>query len=348
MDLEIRHLKVVCAIADTGSVTKAAALLGLAQPALTAQLQRIERILGGPLFERDRRGARPTALGELVLSRARVLLPAMKGLEDEAARLAGAGGSLARYRFGSVNSPILGGLVHRLAAERPEAQISTYGSWSAEELVRMALGGRLDFVLCGACGDSVPSGEPGMVWRAVAVDPVFVMLPETHPLAAQPEIALADLAGEQWAAARGDGCFGDCFVAACARAGFTPRTIYEADSRGCLDLVDSGEAVGLCQAATRPLAGLVARPLEGAPLRWRLMLGWCAEGHAVAVADPVFRHAVASYTDLLVRNGPYRAWLQDHPGFGSQEVAEGAGEEPAAVGPYGFGRRAEATYAPRV
>jgi DNA-binding transcriptional LysR family regulator len=67
MNLELRHLRVVCAIAETGSLTKAAAQLGLAQPALTAQLQRIERALGGPLFERDRRGARPTALGELVL-----------------------------------------------------------------------------------------------------------------------------------------------------------------------------------------------------------------------------------------------------------------------------------------
>src|ERR1700750_2460841 len=91
MNLELRHLKVVVAIAETGSVTKAASQLGLAPPALTAQLQRIERTLGGPLFERDRRGARPTALGELVLSRARVLLPAMKGLQDEAARLAGSG-----------------------------------------------------------------------------------------------------------------------------------------------------------------------------------------------------------------------------------------------------------------
>jgi len=89
MNLELRHLRVVCAIAETGSVTKAASQLGLAQPALTAQLQRIERAVSGPLFERDRRGARPTALGELVLSRARVLLPAMKGLQDEGARLAG-------------------------------------------------------------------------------------------------------------------------------------------------------------------------------------------------------------------------------------------------------------------
>lgn len=344
MDLEIRHLKVVCAIADTGSVTKAAALLGLAQPALTAQLQRIERILGGPLFERDRRGARPTALGELVLSRARVLLGAMKGLEDEAARLAGAGEAMARYRFGSVNSPILGGLVHRLAAERPQVQVSTHGSWSAEELARMVLNGRLDYVLCGACGESVPSGAPGMAWRAVSVDPVFVMLPETHALAARPEIALADLAGEQWAVARGDGCFGDCFVAACARAGFTPRTIYEADPNGCLDLVDSGEAVGLCQAATRPVAGLVARPLAGAPLRWRLMLGWYAEGPAARFADMVFGHAVASYTDMLARNRDYRSWLRDHPVFGAQDAV---GDEPAGGGD-GSGGPAAAPYAPTV
>ena len=117
MNLELRHLKVVCAIAETGSVTKAASLLGLAQPALTAQLQRIERTLGGPLFERDRRGARPTALGELVLSRARVLLPAMKGLQDEAARLAGAGSddAMSRYRIGTIGGPVVGGLVHRLS-----------------------------------------------------------------------------------------------------------------------------------------------------------------------------------------------------------------------------------------
>src|SRR3954454_16119118 len=116
MELELRHLRVVCAIADAGSVTKAASVLGLAQPALTAQLQRIERALGGALFERDRRGARATALGELVLSRARVLLPAMKGLQDEAARLAGAGddAAMSRYRIGAAGGPVIGGLVARL------------------------------------------------------------------------------------------------------------------------------------------------------------------------------------------------------------------------------------------
>ncbi|MFC7587759.1 LysR family transcriptional regulator [Nonomuraea antimicrobica] len=88
MDLELRHLRIVRAVADAGSVSKAASLLGLAQPALTAQLKRIERVLGGALFERDRHGARPTRLGELVLARARVLLPAAKELQEEAVRFA--------------------------------------------------------------------------------------------------------------------------------------------------------------------------------------------------------------------------------------------------------------------
>jgi len=42
MELELRHLRVICAVAEAGSVTTAAATLGLAQPALTAQLRRIE------------------------------------------------------------------------------------------------------------------------------------------------------------------------------------------------------------------------------------------------------------------------------------------------------------------
>src|SRR5688572_29474407 len=237
MNLELRHLKVVCAIAETGSVTKAASLLGLAQPALTAQLQRIERTLGGPLFERDRRGARPTALGELVLARARVLLPAMKGLQDEAALLAGRSTGLTRYRVGAVNGPIIGGLVHRLSADQPQAQVSTYTSWYADELAQMVLAGKLDFAIVGTCGDAAPPPADGLAWQVLAVDAVFVLLPEAHPQAAKDEVELADLGEEQWVAAPGDGCFGDCFAAACARAGFTPRKLYETDVSGGIDLV---------------------------------------------------------------------------------------------------------------
>ena len=50
VELEVRHLRAVCAIADHGSVHKAARQLGVTQPSLTTQLARIERALGGRLF----------------------------------------------------------------------------------------------------------------------------------------------------------------------------------------------------------------------------------------------------------------------------------------------------------
>jgi DNA-binding transcriptional LysR family regulator len=324
MNLELRHLKVVCAIAETGSVTKAASLLGLAQPALTAQLQRIERTLGGPLFERDRRGARPTALGELVLSRARVLLPAMKGLQDEAARLAGSGTDenvMTRYRIGAIGGPVIGGMVHRLSEAQPDAQISTHASYYVEELCGMVLAGKLDYAQVGVCGDAIPSADYGMVWQTIAVDAVCVLMPEDHPAAKGVDVDLAELAEEQWVAGTGDGCFADCFAACCARSGFTPRRMLETDIRGCVDMVESGLALALCQPTFRPPAGLTHRPLQGAPLRWRQVLGWHPDSTAARVAPRLMTMAAETYNEVVARNPLYIEWLEDYPQLGGAHLA---------------------------
>jgi DNA-binding transcriptional LysR family regulator len=323
MNLELRHLKVVCAIAETGSVTKAASQLGLAQPALTAQLQRIERTLGGPLFERDRRGARPTALGELVLARARVLLPAMKGLQDEAARLAGSGTDenvMTRYRIGAIGGPVIGGMVHRLSTAQPDAQITTHASYYVDDLANMVLAGKLDFAQVGVCGDAIPSADYGLVWQTIAVDGVCVLMQEDHPNAKGIDVDLAELASEQWVAGTGDGCFGDCFAAACARAGFTPRRMLETDIRGCVDMVESGLAIGLCQPTFRAPAGLTHRPLRGAPLRWRYVLGWHPDSPAALVAPQLMEMAQEAYIEVAERNPSYLEWRAGYPHLG---VADG-------------------------
>lgn len=79
-DLELRHLRAVCAIAEEGSVTKAATRLGLTQPAMSAQLRTVELIIGGRLFERTTNGSVPTDLGRQVVDTARRVL-------DEVGRL---------------------------------------------------------------------------------------------------------------------------------------------------------------------------------------------------------------------------------------------------------------------
>ncbi|MFF5445308.1 LysR family transcriptional regulator [Streptomyces sp. NPDC012888] len=299
MDLELRHLKTVRAIAEAGSLTRAATALGLAQPALSAQLKRIERALGGELFRRGRDGVRATALGELVLDRARVVLPALCELQEEAVRFAraGAGG----YRLGGTHGPLLGGLVDRIARAEPGVPVTTHTSWSEREIAGGVAEGRLDFALIGVCGESAPP-EPGrLAWLEVARDPVYVMLAADHPLAGRREVGLAELAAEAWTDVPGDGCFGDCFAAACVRAGFAPLCVYETDTASCVHLVQVGRAVGLCRATFPATPGLVTRPLAGTPLVWRHLLGWHPAAGAAGRAAAVLEHARAAHTEALAR-----------------------------------------------
>ncbi|MFJ5708563.1 LysR substrate-binding domain-containing protein [Streptomyces sp. NPDC093105] len=300
MDLELRHLKTVRAIADAGSLTRAATALGLAQPALSAQLKRIERALGGALFTRGRDGVRATALGDLVLDRARVVLPAVSGLQEEAVRFARDGA--AGHRLGGTHGPLLGGLVDRLARAEPDAGVTTYTSWSEREVARGVVAGRLDFALVGVCGESSPPEAGRLAWTEVARDPVYVMLATGHPLAGRPQVALAELAAEEWTDVPGDGCFGDCFAAACVRAGFTPARVYETDTASCVHLVQVGRAVGLCRATFPATPGIVTRPLTGAPLLWRHLLGWHPEGRAAARSAAVLTHARAAHAEALARS----------------------------------------------
>ncbi|WP_329235324.1 MULTISPECIES: LysR family transcriptional regulator [unclassified Streptomyces] len=317
MELELRHLRAVRAIADTGSLTKAAASLGLAQPALSAQLRRIEKALGGPLFDRDHTGARPTPLGELVLERARVVLPAVSGLQEEAVRFANAWATVERFRLGGTHGPLLGGLVDRLAAAHPTAPVTTHTAWSVGEIASLLIDGRLDFALIGACGESPPPMADRLVWEVIGIDPVFVMLPEDHPLAGEQELGLSALADECWADVPGDGCFADCFTAACARAGFTPVSVYETDTASVVHLVQVGRAIGLCRATFPPTPGLVTRPLTGSPLSWRHLLGRHPRSLAAgAAAGAVTGHTRSAYAEAVRRSDSYAGWLAAHPRFG--------------------------------
>ncbi len=328
MELELRHLRAICAIADTGSLTKAAASLGLAQPALSTQLKRIERALGGPLFVRDRTGARPTPLGELVLDRARVLLPAVRELQEEAVRFANAWAHIQRFRIGGTHGPLLGGLIDRLATAHPSAPVSTYTSWSVQELSTMVVEGRLDYALVGVWGQSPPPVADQLTWQPIGTDPVFVMLVEDHPLPGEVELKLSALASESWTNVPGDGCFGDCFAAACARAGFTPVSVFETDTASCVHLVQVGSAVGLCRATFPPTPGVVIRPLAGAPLSWRHMIGWHPGAPAADTAPAVAGHARATHADAVRRSEPYATWLRSHArcsaAFGTATVGPAA------------------------
>ncbi len=69
--MDIKQLNALIAVADTGSVTRAAEILRIVQPAVTRQIQLLELELGSELFERSRHGMRLTDSGRTMLDRAR-------------------------------------------------------------------------------------------------------------------------------------------------------------------------------------------------------------------------------------------------------------------------------------
>ncbi|MCB7135264.1 LysR family transcriptional regulator [Cellulosimicrobium marinum] len=315
MDLELRHLRMIVAVAESGSVTKAAASLGVAQPALTAQLNRIDRSLGGCVFTRDRQGARPTELGELVLRHARVLLPAMSALVDDARHLLSAVPSGRTVRVGTVSTAI-GGLFARrlhetLPAAAPGLTVTTATSWSVDDTAERLAAGTLDAALVGMCGDSRPPG-PGLTWTAVRTDPVFVLVDERHPCAGRGVVGLGELADALWLSAPGSGCFEQCFVAACARAGFTPRAMGESDRTACIDQVRGGHAVALVQPVLLDAPGVRTVALDGAPLRWTHHVGWRHDAGERLPVHVVAAAARSAHRDAVARSPYYARWLVEH------------------------------------
>jgi LysR family transcriptional regulator, regulator for metE and metH len=86
--LELRHLATLVALDETGSLSKAAARLCLTQSALSHQLKALEAYYGSALVERDARPLRTTAVGQRLLSLARLILPQVAEAERDVARLA--------------------------------------------------------------------------------------------------------------------------------------------------------------------------------------------------------------------------------------------------------------------
>lgn len=298
----MRHLRAVCAVADTGSLHRAARQLGVSQPSLSAQLRRIEQELGGALFLRDRTGCRPTPLGRLVLSRARPLVADLRTLVAEA-RAAAAGGP--HLRIGSTASRALPGWLRRLRQHRQEP--SLHMDVSPNALLRMVADGQLDVAFVHeveGCPLRVPEGLCTRV--LVEREPQFVSLPADHPAAAKPVVDLADLAHDRWMVDPTVDGEWDAVHRMLRLAGLSPRILH-GDYHTAASLVADGEVVTVCQPTSLSRPETAVRRLRGDPLGVRLLLAARTETELDGVC-PALREA---YWEAARQSPAYREWLEN-------------------------------------
>ena len=284
--MELRHLRYFVAVADAGTVSRAAAQLRLTQPALSRQLRDLETELGLPLFDRVGRRLHLTAEGEHLLERTREILRAADALRERAGALAG--GRTGTLRLGATAQTLeslISGFLTRFRREWPGIEVRLVEDGGVRLRARVARG-ELHLAL-----GAVPSGEE---LRARPLFPVWVLavMPRDHRLGRRRAFDVAELDGETVMLLRRDFASRLRFDAACESARARPRVLLEAnDPHSLVSLARGGHGIAVVPSTTIfGKSGLGVAPL--------LRAGRAVGGSTAAVWDP--RRHLPSYAQAFV------------------------------------------------
>ncbi|MFI9269243.1 LysR family transcriptional regulator [Kitasatospora sp. NPDC052896] len=295
--IEARHLRVLRAVARTGSFSAAARELGCTQPAVSQQMKALEKAVELPLVVRAGRGMQLSEAGEVLLKHATGILAGLSAAEEEVAAIAGLrAGRVRLVSFPTASSTLVPPAVAQLRGAHPGVRVSLVEAEPPESLA-MLRGGECEVALAfrysdGVAPPAVPAHGGTRAARAEAVlaaaetaaagdwsdlvvrplldDPLVGLLPVGHRLAERAEgqpVKLAELAGEQWIAGCPQ-CRGH-LVELCAGAGFEPRIDFATDDYpAVVGLVAAGLGVAvlprLALTAVRH-DGVAAVPVHAVP-----------------------------------------------------------------------------------
>ena len=190
--LEVRHLRTLVALRDSGSLVRAAQLLNLTQSALSHQIKLLEDRYGQPLFERKSVPPQFTAVGERLLALADAMLPQVEGAERDIARLVlGQGGQM---RIAVECHTCFDWLMPAMDAFRtrwPEVELDIVSGFHADP-VGLLHQGRADVAIV----SEVDADEAGVDYHALFGFEIRALLANTHPLVARPHLVAQDFADQ--------------------------------------------------------------------------------------------------------------------------------------------------------
>ncbi|MER7937803.1 MULTISPECIES: LysR family transcriptional regulator [unclassified Streptomyces] len=252
-DLELRLVRYFTVVAAHRHFGRAAAELHVAQPALSRQIQRLERYLGVRLLDRAPQGTRLTEAGERFLPQARALLQAARQAELTVREQA----ETEHITIGYVEDLVITTVVQELRRRHPDAEIST--RYLSCRDVDALPDRRVDALIARA---PLPLSADDVVATPLYEEPRMLVVPSGHRLAGRTSVAAEELAGEEVApCASGTADWASYRILG---AGVPPIESYEDK----LELVASGGAIAVLPVGDRRSSlrpGLVTVPLEGAP-----------------------------------------------------------------------------------
>ncbi len=222
----MKTVRTFMTVMEEGSVNRAAARLGVAQPTLSRQIQALEQEVGGKLFERGSWGVRPTDLGFKLRE---VMAPVLKSYDQAWAEVsAHAQGRNTQLRVGYIGlaaTRFLTPALAKLREEFPDLKLWLFDQTPREQLTALRAG-EIDVALIGQEGAALADD---FYKRKVRRLGVCVALPSDHPLAGAESLSLSALAGSSFIGVSESVLPGrnTWMTALCAKAGFKPRFVAQ-------------------------------------------------------------------------------------------------------------------------
>ncbi|PRI11829.1 LysR family transcriptional regulator [Leucobacter massiliensis] len=260
--IDSTELRILSALATTGSLTAAAASLGLSQPAVSQRIKRVETRLAVPLIERSGRGIRLTPAGRILADHGRTVCAeidaAIAAIDDLRGERAG---TLRLVGFPSASATIVPALMRELAREAPDVALQ-YREAEPPAATAMLRDGEVDCALVfdyeGAAEH--PAGSAFLpLWR----EEVHLVVSEDR--ARDGAAHLGDFAEEHWIAGC-EKCRGHLLSAA-ADAGFEPDIIQETDNvPAMIAMAAAGGAVALVPGLALAAARMLPEDVRALPL----------------------------------------------------------------------------------
>jgi LysR family hydrogen peroxide-inducible transcriptional activator len=261
MDLKLKDLRYLVAVADQRHFGRAAARCFVSQPTLSAQLKKLEDSLGVQLIERAPNNVCLTEAGEAIVARARRILEA----SDEMVTLARSqrdplAGRLRVALLPTIGPYLLPRVAPAMRKALPRLELRLYEYQTAAMLAKLHAG-EIDVGIL-----ALPVEVDGLESRELYREVFMVALPEHHPLAARERVRLADLKGEQLLLLEEGHCLRDQALEVCSRVGVTDQQDFRATSLETLrQMVATGAGVTLLpelagRGAYRNARGVALRP----------------------------------------------------------------------------------------
>jgi LysR family transcriptional regulator, hydrogen peroxide-inducible genes activator len=269
MELKLKDLRYLVAVADQRHFGRAAARCFVSQPTLSAQLKKLELSLGVQLIERTPNNVSLTAAGEEIVARARRILEA----SDEVVALARSqhdplAGRLRVALLPTIGPYLLPHVAPLIRKSLPRLQLQLYEYLTAPMLEKLH-GGELDVGIL-----ALPVELAGLEACELYREAFIVALPERHPLAAHDTLRVADLRGETLLLLEEGHCLREQALEVCSRSGVREPQDFRATSLETLrQMVATGAGVTLLpelasRGAYRSARGVVLRPFtRPAPVR---------------------------------------------------------------------------------